>query len=316
MIRRTKQWIIDRLGVTRIATTADGAATATQETTDRQAELATQFEELRHELHVTRRHLEELVKSAHDRLRVADATMWAANAPLRHEPTIGIVLPTHDRAPLLPAALDSVRAQTYGRWHLVAIDDGSTDDTAAVLASAAAVDDRITVEHIDGVGAASARNIGLGRVDGDFVTFLDDDNVMHPGWLRAIAEYTGRVEGCDAMFGAQLREDHLDETATPRLWFEPSIKTDDLCRDNAIDLGALAVRNGHPELHFDESLRRYIDWEMIVRIMASTGIDPVPVLASIYTTQAGGTRISDPDDVEGLAAMRTRLSDYRGSDQT
>ena len=316
MITRAKQWIIDRLGVTRIATTADGAAATASEAADRQAQLAAQVEELNHELSDTRQHLEGLVKSARDRLRVAEATTWAANAPLRHEPTIGIVMPTHDRASLLPAALDSVRAQTYERWHLVVVDDGSTDDTAAVLASARAADDRITVEHTDGLGAAAARNIGLGRVEGDFVTFLDDDNVMHPGWLRAIAEYTGRVDGCDAMFAAQLREDQLDETAMPRLWFKPSITIDELCMDNAIDLGVLAVRNGHPELHFDESLRRYIDWEMIVRIMASTGINPVPVLASVYTTQAGDTRISDPDDVEGLTAMRSRLSDYRGPDQT
>jgi hypothetical protein len=311
VITRAKQWIIDQLGVTRLAATADAAAAAASETADRQAQLAAQVEELNHELGDTRQRLEGLEKSSRDRLRVAEATAWAANAPLRHEPTIGIVMPTHDRASLLPAALDSVRAQTYERWHLVVVDDGSTDDTAAVLASARAADDRITIESTDGTGAAAARNVGLGRVTGDFVTFLDDDNVMHPGWLRAVAEYTGRVEGCDAMFGAQLREDQPDESAVPRLWFEPSVTIDDLRRDNSIDLGVLAVRRGHPELHFDESLLRYIDWEMLVRIMASTGIDPVPVLAGIYTTRAGETRISDPDDVEGLAAMRVRLADPR-----
>ena len=308
MITRAKQWIIDRLGVTRLATTAEGAAATAREAADRQDELAAQVDELRHELRDTRRHLENLVSSGNDRLRVAETTMWAANAPLRHEPTIGIVMPTRDRESLLPAALESVRAQTYERWQLVVVDDGSTDGTAAALASPAAADDRITVEHTDGVGAAAARNVGLSRVDGDFVTFLDDDNVMHPGWLRAIAEYTGRTPACDAIFGAQLREDPLGETPVPRLWFDAEATIDRLRRDNAIDLGVLAVRSDHPELHFDESLDRYIDWEMIVRIAESTGIEPVPVVASLYTLRAAGSRISDREGGR-LDAMRERLAD-------
>ncbi len=307
MITRAKQWIIDRLGVTRLATTAEGAAATAREAADRQAELSAQVDELRHELRDTRRHLEDLVSSNNDRLRIAETTMWAASAPLRHQPMIGIVMPTHDRASLLPAALDSVRAQTYTCWQLVVVDDGSTDDTTAVLASAAAGDERITVEHTDGLGAAAARNIGLSRVEGDFVTFLDDDNVMHPGWLRAIAEYTGRVGGCEAMFGAQLREDPLGDQPVPRLWFDAEITTDDLRRANSIDLGALAVRRGHPQLHFDESLDRYIDWEMIVRIAEPTGIDPVPVVAGLYTLRAAGSRISELGDGR-LDAMRRRLA--------
>jgi hypothetical protein len=308
VITRAKQWIIDRLGVTRLATTADGAAATAREAADRQAELAAQVDGLRHELHDTRRDLENLVASSNVRLRVAETTMWAAIAPLRHEPMIGIVMPTRDRASLLPAALDSVRAQTYERWHVVVVDDASTDGSAELLTSAAAADDRITVEQADGVGAAAARNIGLSSVTGDFVTFLDDDNLMHPGWLRAIAEYTGRVDGCDAIFGAQLREDPLGEMPVPRLWFEPSITVDDLRRDNAIDLGVLAVRSDHPELHFDEALDRYIDWEMIVRIAESTGIEPVPVVASLYTLRAAGSRISDREGGR-LDAMRERLAD-------
>jgi len=91
------------------------------------------------------------------------------------------------------------------------------------------------------------------------------------------------------------------------MWFTPTITVEELRRDNAIDLGALAVRRDHPELRFDASLDRYIDWEMIVRIAATTGIDPLPVVSSCYTLRAAGSRISDLDDGR-LDAMRERLA--------
>jgi hypothetical protein len=307
MITRLKQRIIDRLGITRLAETAIGAEAAVQESERRRAELGARVDDLERSLHGERDRLDTALADHAQRLRIAEHTLWSATAPLRHEPTIGIVLATRDRAPLLPAAIDSVRAQTYPRWHLVVVDDGSADDTPALLRAIADDDERVTVERTDGVGAAAARNAGLDRVTGEFVAFLDDDNALHPGWLRAIAEYTGRVANTDALFGAQLREDPLGDTPVPRMWFTPTITVEDLRRDNAIDLGALAVRRDHPELRFDASLDRYIDWEMIVRIAATTGIDPLPVVSSCYTLRAAGSRISDLDDGR-LDAMRERLA--------
>jgi glycosyltransferase involved in cell wall biosynthesis len=95
------------------------------------------------------------------------------------QPLISIVVPTYNRSRLLREAVDSVRGQTYERWELVLVDDGSTDDTAAVFAG---LDDpRMRVVRLEHTGnAASVRNAGLAAARGTYVAFLDDDDLwMH-----------------------------------------------------------------------------------------------------------------------------------------
>lgn len=309
MITRFKHYVIDRLGISRVAATADRALARTEAADERHAELAEEITRLRRELS-DRDRAADLIDR---RLRIVESTLWAAHAPLRHHPTISVVMPTRNREDLLPAAIESVVGQSYDRWQLVVVDDGSSDSTPELLAASSERDERIVTLRTSGRGAGAARNVGLRAASGDFVAFLDDDNVMHPVWLRAIAEYTGRHPDCEALYGAQLREDPFDDRDEDvlRMFFQADVSLDDLRVDNAIDLGVLAVRNGHAELHFDEELRRYIDWEMIVRIEAATPIDAIPVLAGLYTTRASGSRISEGDDAAALAAMRARLSGVR-----
>jgi len=103
-----------------------------------------------------------------------------------------------------------------------------------------------------------------------------------------------------------LREDHVEEAGVPRVLFAPTVDIEQLRFDNSIDLGTLAVRAGHSELKFDETLERYIDWEMVVRLAEHGSMHPVPVLASAYSTRANH-RISDPEDDPRLAVMQRRL---------
>jgi len=311
LVESLKQAVVDRIGITRLAESTAATAALAGESERRRAELDGRVEQLEDALRRSDHDRADAEQRLRLRLRILEHTVWSTTAPLRHHPTIGIVLATRDRAALLPAALESVGAQHYDRWHLVVVDDGSTDETPELLRAAAAADSRITVERTRGIGAAAARNVGLARVDGEWVTFLDDDNALHPAWLRAVAEHTGRVEACRALFGAQLREDPLGDAPVPRMWFEPAITLAQLCVDNAVDLGALAVRRDHPELHFDEALDRYIDWELIVRLAASTGLDPLPVISCLYTMRAAGSRISDRDDGR-LEEMRRRFARHAG----
>lgn len=100
-------------------------------------------------------------------------------------PLVSVVLPTHNRAGLLPRALDSVLAQTMPDFELIVVDDASTDDTGAVLESAAARDARIRPVALDAPGgAAAARNRGIAGARGRYVAFLDDDDAWLPRKLE------------------------------------------------------------------------------------------------------------------------------------
>ena len=94
-------------------------------------------------------------------------------------PAISIVLPTYNQARWLDGAIDSVRRQTFMDWELLVVDDGSTDDTPAVVARHAG-DTRI--RHLPGPHAerAAARNRGIAASTGELVAFLDADDRWLP----------------------------------------------------------------------------------------------------------------------------------------
>jgi glycosyltransferase involved in cell wall biosynthesis len=90
------------------------------------------------------------------------------------------VLATRDQARWLPETLASVRAQTFDDWELVLVDDGSTDDTAAIAAAAASADARVRVLSGPRRERAVARNRGLAEAAGELVAFLDGDDLWRP----------------------------------------------------------------------------------------------------------------------------------------
>jgi GT2 family glycosyltransferase len=100
-------------------------------------------------------------------------------------PAVTIILPTYNRAAFLPQAFRSIRAQTWTDWHLIVVDDGSTDGTRELVMDFAARSDR-PVEYVYQAnrGAAAARNAGLDRATASYIAFFDSDDVWLPGYLE------------------------------------------------------------------------------------------------------------------------------------
>lgn len=94
---------------------------------------------------------------------------------------MSVVIPTFNRAHIVTRAIDSVLAQTYRPCEILVVDDGSTDNTADVLQSYA---DRIVYIRQKNSGPAAARNRGIRESKGEFVAFLDSDDV----WLETKIE--------------------------------------------------------------------------------------------------------------------------------
>lgn len=102
-------------------------------------------------------------------------------------PLVSIILPTYNRAAFLPKALDSVFAQTYENWEIILIDDGSTDDTVAILKK---YDDaRIRYFFQENQGVSSARNYGIAQCDGEVIALLDSDDEWLPEKLASQLRY-------------------------------------------------------------------------------------------------------------------------------
>jgi glycosyltransferase involved in cell wall biosynthesis len=109
----------------------------------------------------------------------------AGEGPRREGPLVSIVVPTYNRAQLVPRAIDSVLRQDYPRWELIVVDDGSTDGTDEVLARYR--DERIrVVRHPRNRGATAAKNTGLGEIRGEWFTILDSDDELVEDALSAL----------------------------------------------------------------------------------------------------------------------------------
>jgi glycosyltransferase involved in cell wall biosynthesis len=104
-------------------------------------------------------------------------------------PFFSVVIPTYNRGGLIVKTLDSVFSQTYQNYEVVVVDDGSTDDTGRVLEPYPGRGRIKYIRHERNYERARARNTGMEAAAGDYVTFLDSDDLMYPTNLEDAALY-------------------------------------------------------------------------------------------------------------------------------
>ena len=93
---------------------------------------------------------------------------------------VSIIVPTYNRARCVGRAIDSALAQTYGEVSVIVVNDGSTDDTRALIHDTYGRDPRVRYVHKQNGGVSSARNHGIRLADGAFTALLDSDDVWKP----------------------------------------------------------------------------------------------------------------------------------------
>ena len=91
---------------------------------------------------------------------------------------VSIIMPAYNAEKYIEECLESVRAQSFEDWELIAIDDGSLDSTSQILDRYAGEDSRIKVIHQNNRGVSAARNAGLEEVTGRYIAFVDADDVL------------------------------------------------------------------------------------------------------------------------------------------
>ena len=153
----------------------------------------------------------------------------------RRTPLVSVVVPVYDVEAYLPAALDSVLAQTHQNLEVVVVDDGSTDGSGAIADEYAARDQRVKVVHIENRGLGAARNEGQRHATGDLLAFADSDDVVPPDAYAAMLRQLSRT-GSDFVTGSVARWDG-EQTLTELPWMRRLHKTRE----------AIPIEN-HPEL--------------------------------------------------------------------
>lgn len=120
---------------------------------------------------------------------------------------VTVVIPVYNCRQYLPEAIESALGQTYKPVEVVVIDDGSTDDSHDVASRYAAV--RVLRQDHGGLGAA--RNAAIARASGEYLSFLDADDVWLPGKLDLQVRALDADPSVDMVFG------HVEEFVSPEL---------------------------------------------------------------------------------------------------
>lgn len=111
-------------------------------------------------------------------------------------PLVSVIMPARNAARWLPQSLDSVLAQTYPHREIIVVDDGSTDETAAVLEAYRCAHGIRVLTQPTGGGQSRACNRGLAEARGQYVKFFDADDVMSPNMLETQVAALDGHPGC------------------------------------------------------------------------------------------------------------------------
>lgn len=128
--------------------------------------------------------------------------MTTALSPTPLEPRVSVVIPVRNGKDFIHEAVDSILTQSFTSFEVVVVDDGSDDFDYTTLSD---IDARIRTLRLEGRGVSHARNAGMQQARGEFIAFLDADDVWFPGKLQAQVRYFDRHPEVGVVFGSFIR---------------------------------------------------------------------------------------------------------------
>lgn len=184
-------------------------------------------------------------------------------------PKVSVIIPAYNSARFVKEAIESVFAQTYGDYEIIVIDDGSIDNTKGVIAPYL---DKIKYIYQQNQGASSARNTGIRHSQGEYIAFLDADDIWLPEKLRIQVEYLNNNPDTAMVYSLDLRVDVNGRPCDNQSKLKRNLPRGDifdaLFFRNFIKLSSVMVRKRILDTVglFDESFTHSEDYELWLRI--------------------------------------------------
>jgi len=212
-----------------------------------------------------------------------------------HNPSISVVIATHNRSAFLRETLESILAQRFRDYEIILVDDGSTDDTRQMIAS---YGDKVRYFYQNNSGPAAARNLGVRNARGAWIAIQDSDDLATPDYLEILYGYAREHSDCGMVFanGAYLvGAEHDRETIIPavksRRLAEQGVGLADLFERSIVRLQAALISKpcydavgGH-----DESLRICMDLDLSFRLFMKYPLAYLDRVVFLYRKHQGNT---------------------------
>ena len=215
--------------------------------------------------------------------------------PTPAAPSFSVIVRTQGRRPgSLIEAVESVLAQSYARFEVLVVVHG---DAASYRAVRESLPERARtwphrVLRTTGGGRARPLNVGLEAASGDYVCFLDDDDLARPGWLEAFASAAGRAPGTIVRAVAETQawttlggEEPIHPAGEIERPYAPIFDLLAHMSGNATPICSVAVPRAGTErlgVRFDESLPVFEDWEFLMRLAMLVGVTSIPDATTLY----------------------------------
>ena len=209
----------------------------------------------------------QMTRDMRDRVRTDEAAARTeiASQALTHQPLVSIIMPTWNRAYTIGEAIQSALDQSYGHWELLICDDASDDKTASVVAAFG--DPRIRYLPFLKSNGAGARNKGLGFARGDYIAYLDSDNLWNPLFLDLMLRRLMASPGQPIAYSGYLDTETVGAEVRCLIMSYPEFRPVQLAGKNFMDLNTIVH---HRRVFdwlggFDGSLPRLQDWDLMLR---------------------------------------------------
>lgn len=238
------------------------------------------------------------------------ATRFVLEVGLPDRPLVSIIMPTFNRAYTIGEAIQSVLDQTYGNWELLVCDDGSVDKTALVVAQFD--DPRIRYMHFEKSNGAETRNKGLSLARGEYIAYLDSDNIWHPLYLDVMLRELLRSPSWPCAYCGYIDTEIVGTKIVLNAFSAPSFNPVRFTERNFIDLNTICHhRNLFDWLGgFDDHLPRLQDWDMTLRYLSIFKPIAVPHYLAYYRRNVAWgqvTHLFADQDIASLVHAKTSL---------
>jgi tetratricopeptide (TPR) repeat protein len=179
---------------------------------------------------------------------------------------VSVIIPAYNQAPYLSKSIQSVLDQTCQDFEIMVVDDGSTDDTAAVVQSFH--DDRIHYIYQENRGLSAARNTGIDNSTAEYITYLDSDDLFLPMKIELLGGVLDQDPDIGFLAGQAVPIDELEKPVGKIFDAPMPGDLNQLLLGNPLHVGSVMLRRSWQEKVglFDESLRSYEDWDMWLRL--------------------------------------------------
>jgi glycosyltransferase involved in cell wall biosynthesis len=233
-------------------------------------------------------------------------------------PAVSVIVPSYNLGQYLPQALDSVLCQTFQDWECLIVENGSTDGSMNVVTDYCNGDPRfIPVVFQENRGVAAARNRGLELAEGDYILFLDADDLIAPDYMASAVVALEAdpaltlVYGKGERFGAETKWDlppfsPSTMLASNCLYISCFFRRKDVMPDGT---PVLPGQTGQLAVAFDPEFKTgYEDWDFWLSLMEAVPefrVMQLPALCFRYRTRRNSRNFGVTD--EAMADIRHRL---------